>query len=468
MKNWFRSLRRWIGLDYAAIAPLVVAAALRLALMLAAFLLTGTSVMTQGDTASYLEPGRNLIQHGAFVTLGLPEIDRTPGFPLFALLTGTLFGNVLLTVVAQVIVSLASLLLVRKITDRIFPNLNVGITGAWLYAFEPLSIVSTVRLMPETLFVFLILLVIERLLAYQKSGKLMPVAAAGLFLAAATFVRPVSYYLVYALAVGLALTARKQRGLWWKAPAVLLLSTLPWLAAWQIRNYIETGYSGFSSIVEQNLYFFQSAEVTAELERATLDVEQSKLGYPDGSAYIARHPEQRQWSQSQRLRFMRTEAMKILAQHPVLYLKTHIAGVFVVAFTPGAAELLQLLDAYPPPGSMPHRIVNEGVAKSALRVFFVHPGVTILMALFEVFLLLIYVFAVRGFLSADRLTPAVLTIAGVAMYFLLISGGAQAVGRYRAPIMPLLCVLAADGIVHLTSRKTRSHDSPALPVSSMS
>jgi 4-amino-4-deoxy-L-arabinose transferase-like glycosyltransferase len=31
----------------------------------------------------------------------------------------------------------------------------------------------------------------------------------------------------------------------------------------------------------------------------------------------------------------------------------------------------------------------------------------------------------------------------IAVYFLLLSGGAQAVGRYRMPIMPLLCILAA-------------------------
>ncbi|WP_263352072.1 ArnT family glycosyltransferase [Acidicapsa acidisoli] len=474
MKNRLHSLQRRINLelnselDKATLAPLVVAAALRLGLMFAAFLLTGTSVMTQGDTPSYLEPGRNLILHGAFTTSGLPETDRTPGFPLFALLTGTLFGNVLLTLVAQILVSLASLLLVRKIAERIFPHRNAGTKAAWLYACEPLSIASTIRVMPETLFVFLVLVVIERLTAWQKSGKVAPLALAGVFLAAATFVRPVSYYLVIALAIGIALTAGKQRDLWWKAPAVLLVSSLPWLAAWQIRNSIETGYSGFSSIVEQNLYFFQSAEVTAELEHTTLGAEQDKLGYPDESAYITMHPEQRQWSQAQRLHFMREQAISVLAQHPVLYLKTHIAGVGLVAFTPGAAELLQLLGAYPSPCSMPRRIVNEGVMASALRIYSTHPGVTIAMVLLEGFLLLIYCLAMYGFASADRTTPAALTVVGIALYFLLISGGAQAVGRYRAPIMPLLCVFAAEGTVHLWNRKARGHSSPTLEIHSMS
>jgi len=468
MNKRIRSLAQWIGFNKATLAPLLVAAALRLGLMIAAFALTGTRVMTQGDTTSYLEPGRNLLLHGAFTTFGIPETDRTPGFPLFAMLTGMISGNVLLSITAQTVVSLASLLLVRKIADSIFSNRNAGTHAAWLYAFEPLSIVSTVRLMPETLFVFLTLLVIERLLACQKSGKLTALATAGALLAAETYVRPVSYYLAVPLAIGLAVTAGKRRGHWWKAPAVLLICVFPWFAAWQERNYVETGYSGFSSIVEQNLYFFQSAEVTAELEHISLGAEQTKLGYPDESAYIAAHPEQRQWSLSQRFHFMRAQALRILSMHPLLYLKTHIAGIGVVAFTPCATELLQLLDAYPSPSSMPHRILNEGIASSMLRVFKSHPGATIIMALFEGFLLLIYVLAIRGCLSADRTSPAALAVIGIAMYFLLISGGAQAVGRYRAPVMPLLCILAAGGLAQFRTKELRSHDSSAVAIHSMS
>jgi hypothetical protein len=102
---------------------------------------------------------------------------------------------------------------------------------------------------------------------------------------------------------------------------------------------------------------------------------------------------------------------------------------------------------------MPHRILNEGILKSAWRVILSHPTVTIAMALLEAFLLFLYVFAIRGCLSQNRLRPALLTIVGVALYFLLISGGAQAVGRYRLPVMPELCILAAGGLT-LAQKKT--------------
>ena len=440
-------------------APLAVAACLRLGLMLLAFALTGTRIMTQGDTSSYIDPGRSLFFHGAFATLGAPEIDRTPGYPIFAVFTGMAFDNVLLTVTAQILIALASLILVARIAERIFPshgvrpNRSVGLFAAWLFAFEPLMLTSAIRLMPETLFVLLLLFAVERILSFLETRNLIQLAFAGVLLASATFVRPVSYYLGFALAIGLAIASPKQRGLRWNAPAILLLGILPWLAAWQLRNKIETGYSGFSSIVEENLYFFQSAEVTAEMRHISLGAEQKELGYPDDLSYIAMHPEQRDWSRSQKLRFMRRQSLQILSQHPLLYLKTHIRGVAIVAFTPCATEMLQLLDAYPPPDTMPRRILNEGLTKSLLRVLTAHPGVSIAMAAFEAWLLMLYALAAYGIFHAKKTDASVLLLLGIALYFLLISGGAQAIGRYRAPVMPELCIFAAAGLVALRTKR---------------
>src|SRR5882762_7791100 len=127
MKSRLQRLAERIRLDRSLLAPLGLAAVLRFALMFGAFLLTGTQVMTQGDTSSYLEPGLNFIQHGTFSSAGVPELDRTPGYPIFAMLTGMASGNVLLTCTIQILLSLASLLLVAKIADRVFPNRNAAV-----------------------------------------------------------------------------------------------------------------------------------------------------------------------------------------------------------------------------------------------------------------------------------------------------------------------------------------------------
>jgi hypothetical protein len=437
-------------------AALLAAAIVRVAFFAAVLERTGTSILTQGDTASYLAPGRNLFLHGVFATTinpTWPEIDRTPGYPVFAMLTGALHGNILPTVLVQILLSLISLVLISRIAAQVFPNSNAGPIAAWLFAFEPVAITYTLRIMPETLFLLLLLIAIERLLTYQRTGKFAVLTLSCLSLVAATYVRPIAYYLGFAIAIALAITSRHRKGHAWRAPAIVLLTIYPLLFAWQIRNASETGYRGFSSIVEKNLYFFQSAEITADQRHISLDQQQQELGYADQDHYIAAHPEQAAWTRVQQLNYMHTQATAILAAHPMLYVQSHFKGVAVVALTPAASEPLQMLAAYPSEDSTPHRLLNEGILASLDRVIQSHPTLAITMATLELFLLILYTFAVRACLIPNTNRIAIATLIGIALYFLLISGGAQAVGRYRLPIMPEVCILAAGGLAHLTNKK---------------
>jgi hypothetical protein len=213
------------------------------------------------------------------------------------------------------------------------------------------------------------------------------------------------------------------------------------------------GYGGFSSIVEKNLYFFQSAEITAELQHESLETVQNELGYLDETSYLRAHPEQAAWTQAERLSYMRIEAKRILAAHPWMYLRSHFAGVGVVAFTPCAAEWLELTGIYPNDGAMPRRVLNEGIGTSALRVIAFHPGVALTMAIFEAYLVCLYGLSVWGLLAWGSAGKQLSLLVGICMYFVLIAGGAQAVGRYRTPAMPEVCVLAAGGVVALRGRR---------------
>jgi hypothetical protein len=450
--------------------PVAAASAVRLALLAAALLRTGVSVIFSGDTASYLEPGRNLLLHGRFVTAGLPEIDRTPGYPLF-LAVASLPGTAIAAVV-QVILSAFSVILVWRLARAVFDEERVALLAAWLFAFEPISVIYSVRLLSETLFLALLLPSLERLAVFLRDRRLRELAFAGLWLAAATFVRPVSYYLPAALALGLflvvarvpGLSPQRQRlvagdpglppqrqrpvagdpGLRWKAPAVLLLSVLPWLAAWQLRNQIETGFGGFSSIAARDLYFYQAAEVVARTEGKHFIEVQSGFGYPDEKAYLAWHPEQNSWSQARRIDFMESEAARVLRAHPGTALKMELEGSAVVVFTPCAADLLRLVGVYPENG--PQLVVSEGPLRSAIRLAQAHPWAAAPMAALEVVLLGLYLLAARGALSGCARREALWLLLGVSLYFLAVSGGAQAVGRYRLPVMPIVCIFAAAGL----------------------
>ena len=216
--------------------PVVAAATLRLLLLSAALVLSGSGVIASGDTASYLEPGRNLLLHGRFMTGALPEIDRTPGYSLFLALFS--LAGPATAALAQVLLSAFTVLLLWRLARAVFAEERIALLAAWLFAFEPVSVIYSVRLLPETLFLALLLLSLERLAVFLRDRNLWVLAQAGLWMAAATFVRPVSYYLPILLALGLFAVLERVPGLRWKAPAVLLLSVLPWLAVWQARNKI--------------------------------------------------------------------------------------------------------------------------------------------------------------------------------------------------------------------------------------
>jgi hypothetical protein len=452
--------------------PLIAAVVVRLTLLAVLIARGGTSILISADTSSYLEPGRNLLLHGRFIADGVPDLFRTPGYPLFL----AFFSYAGLTVAAlvQVILSVFSVLLVWKLGRAVFNDNRIALGAAWLLAFEPITVTYSVLLTAETLFLTLFLLSMERLAEFIRGRSLWVQAAAGMWLAAATFVRPVTYYLPYALAVGLffvlarmpSFSPQRQRpvardpSLHWKAPAVLLISVLPWLAAWQVRNWVETGYSGFSSVKDVNLYFFSVPNVIASAEnKDIIDVQNEFAGKMCGRGcneqlylyqpYLALHPEQAGWSQNQRLTYIHSEAVRIIRAHYGVYLRSCFANLLKVVIRLGSGSFDNLI--YPQAG-----LVNgEEPIHTGAALIKTYPLIAIEKVYFAVLLLGYYFFTAcgiyrlaRGFYRSQVHAGPLCLLLGVSVYFLAVigvGGGTAADARLRLPITPVVCILAAAG-----------------------
>jgi hypothetical protein len=437
--------------------PLIAAAIVRLALLVVALARCGTNALISADTPSYLDPGRNLLLHGRFAANGAPDLLRTPGYPVFLALTS--LAGLPAAALANVILSVLSVILVWKLGRSVFSDDRIALGAAWIFAFEPLSVANSVMLLSETLFLALFLLSMERIAEFLRGQRLRVLAAAGLWLAAATFVRPVSYYLPILLALGLFLVLVRVKGLRWKAPAVLLISVLPWLAAWQMRNLVETGYSGFSSAGDYNLYFIGSADVTARAEhRNFIDVrkESGFAGYANPSeqdylceSYLARHPEQTGWGQAQRLTFMHSEALRVIRAHFGIYLRSYLASLSGLVINPGAGVYHRLL--YPNgTGFADSLIAFKSPASGAIALARAYPWVAAEKAAFVVVLLGLYLLAVWGVIWSDMRNACLWLLLGTSLYFFAATAaavGPEATARYRLPVMPAVCILAAAGIV---------------------
>ena len=443
--------RMWQTSHRGVLKPLCSGVALRLFIMLFGYLLSGTAVMSQGDTPTYLAPGHNLLAFGSYTSNHQPEIDRTPGYPLFAELTGMYWDNILTTLVAQLFVSAASMLLIFRIARTIFGDERAASLAVWLYAIEPLSALYVSRIMPETLFVFLILLVVDRLLSYLAGAGVQTIALTGLLLAAATFVRPVSYYLIFPTAI-VTFFCKKGFRTRIQAVSVFVVCALSPLAAWQLRNSIETGYQGYSSIVEKNLYFFQSAEISAQLHGITLEDEQRILGYGSDEDYLNVHTDQRSWTRARRLKYMHLESVRILRSNTLLYLESHLRGMTIVAASPGVTELLQIFAIHPSGIPGPVRLIDKGILETAKLTIEKHPVEMLAISGVVLSILVVYALALMGLFAPGSDKSRLLVLAGFAAYFIAIAGGAQAVARYRIPAIPMLSILAAGGWCSLFHR----------------
>ena len=453
---------------------LALALVLRVLLPVLAWVYTGDpKTFLTNDTPTYLKPAESLLRTGRFqygfvgrhTRPDEPEIVRTPGYPVF-LLPGLAAGHVLpVTITLQVLASCLTVYLVYRITLLLFERRRLAVCCALLYAFEPLSILYAGLLVSETLFTTMTMLFLYFLVKYLRTGSTWALLGAAIALAASIYVRPIGYFLPPILACGLVVwglaTRRFRPGRLLAHVALFLIVSMGLTGLWQLRNWREAGYPGFSAISDINMYYYLGASVLAAREGVPFNDMQTRMGFfkeerrhggkvgagVDDDLYIQLHPEQRDWTRAEKYRYIGREGRRIVLEHPVLYARIHLDGIVRMLIDPTATEYLQYFHLYPRNGGLLGELVTKGLVRTVLSLARERPLVfwsnLVLAPLLGFYLL----FSVVALFSRRFITdPAVLAALGVAAYFLLIAGGPGAVARYRHPAMPILCIFAGYGL----------------------
>jgi len=253
---------------------------------------------------------------------------------------------------------------------------------------------------------------------------------------------------------------------------------IPWFAAWQIRNWIETGYHGFSSSAEVFYYTYTGPAVRAQVEHRSFEDVRKELGFVNFTdqsgqvylypSYVERHPEQAGWNQNQRIAFIHSEAASTVRANYHIYLSSRFPALIKMLFVPGAGYLDRLMNPVNP--GQTAGLVDQGPARWGMVLIKTYPWVAVEKAIFVVVLLGLYLFATRGLFLAVRkgfgngLNNACLwLLLGTSLYFLAVSEavmGPEAEVRYRLPVIPVICIFAAAGF--LGSRHGKVHDFESL------
>lgn len=441
---------------------LIVAFSIRLLLPIIAYnTATGDiTIFHPADTDRYIKTAEELITTGKFTYYGIPELPRTPGYPIL-LMPGILLNSLeMVTILIQVFLSCLTIYIVFRISLLLFENTRIATLCASLYAIEPLSIVFSGLLLTETLFTFLNTLFLYYMVKYLKRGQIRNIILSAVTLSASVYVRPINYFLPVFVASILfiwTLTEVQKRKVLLVHIFSFFLISMVLIALWQIRNKSETGYSGFSAIVDHNLYFYDGASVLSAKQGIPFSVAQENMGIASWETYLEIHPEQTSWSVARRYEYMRGEGLKIILDNLYTYFKIRIKATFKVLFGTGAKYWLQLF-------KYPHRIdagikFEPGFSKNIIKLIKKDPIQVFSRLGIGMVLILYLLLGAAGFFSRDcmyRISTIMIFCVGI--YLLFISGGGGAGGRFRHPIMPIVSIFAGYGLfISINKLKTRKH-----------
>jgi 4-amino-4-deoxy-L-arabinose transferase-like glycosyltransferase len=420
------------------------------------------------DTASYILPARELIAYGRFFSDGSPQAAvwntpvqpapdtvRTPGYPLLLTAGLLLRRPEIVTIVLQILLSCFTVYMVYGTAFLLFESKRTALVAAALYAIEPLSILFSSLLAPETLFTAILAVAVYYLVRYLRRQSMVDLLISGCALAASVYVRPAGYFLPLVIATVLAAwalgTAQQNKPRLTANLNAFLIVSVGLTGLWQVRNYVAIGYSGFSSVFSEDLYCCSAASVLAAQQHLPYTEMQDRLGCYNLGVYFQEHPEQKNWPVAQRFDYMNRAATRILLGSPLTYAWIYFEGVVRGAFDPGSTEFLRFFDLYPKDGGLLEIAVDKGIVKT-LEALLLNP----LLASSTVVLLALQFMYLSGALVAVSRRPirdpGILAALFIMVYYLVIPGGPAVWGRFRHPAMPIICVLAADGLYAMYGR----------------
>ena len=393
------------------------------------------------DSTSYINSARALHQTGSFAVSpespDVPQTVRTPGYPVLIAGVYALFGERNAPVVfVQVLLSVGTLILVFVVArNRWGPG--VAVWATLILALDQVSLAFSLKILTETLFTFLLFAMLATIATISDSSRAAGRAVlAGLLLALATMVRPISYYLILPMVLALPLSGRFRKRSLRRASDACLLLLLPFVllvGGWQVRNYQRTGSVELSTIQGRNLLLYRGAGIVALRDG---------IGFEQAREQLERqHPDETTWTR---------EGVRLIARHPLLFIRTQATGAGKMLLGTGHPDLLEAAGIHlgprgaigdilrlTPTDYFEKWIVGSPVAFGAFVTLFLY----VLLVWAGV---LLWFF--KDVIVCRRVGWWDVCMWGTLLYIVLMSAGPEAYPRFRVPIMPILALYAAKGI----------------------
>ena len=405
--------------------PLVVAAVFRIGAW--AIGLPGDGYLSP-DSHGYWQISSDLIRaytdtHGTLLELALL---RPPGFPALLALFRFVGDNYATAALLLSLLGVTTVLLTYQVALRLV-GARAAVVAAWWLALSPLHVIESSFLLTEIAFATFVLAALLTLLpSSDRSDRISTTRwiGAGLLMAVATFIRPISLYLPFVVLLLGVITVKSGR-------RRLLTGILPFVAAfalpigaWVGHNYAKTGVATFSTIQGANLALYRAVGAMTEQDHVSVQEARQEM-----RRLVAIHTSA-DMNPAEVAEVQTAVGIREILERPRGYAQSSIKGLGRTLVGPGTADIERRLSAG---------------ALEALRLPLI--GLSLISASAMSML------SVWAILRAIRRRERFLIIAIVPLlYLILVGSGHEADSRFRMPLEPLLTILAGSVVVSVLSR----------------
>lgn len=408
------------------------------------------------DSDGYDRRALNLLSYGVFSSSEQPpfkpDLDRTPTYPVFLAAIFGVVGHIpAAAALVQILIGSLTVLLAYRVARDLKLSTTAALLAAGIVAIEPISAITTNRLLTETLFTFLAMASVWTVVRYWQTELARWLIAAAVLVALTSLTRPINQFLPIALLPLFVLAAKHgRRRRMFAAGVVFTLLSLALTYTWAYRNYLQTGLFTLSTISDTNLIYYRARAVLAEVENTSQDKAWQRL-----QAEIEQTAQAQNLTQAQKIDLQRERAIQIFKDHPLLTVTMTGKGLVRMMADPGYTIVCTMLDrtttafdCFPGKSSMNEPgLFGKAFGKFAQMTIVQQVALIWSALLLGVLYLGAAIGAIRLFRERQWLTLGLMLI--MIGYYVGLSAGAEANSRFRIPAIPYLAILAGVGLAWL-------------------
>jgi 4-amino-4-deoxy-L-arabinose transferase-like glycosyltransferase len=405
------------------------------------------------DAHEYHQAALNYNQYNIFSTSEkppyVPEIRRTPLYPLFLSLIYAAFGaRPHIALMIQIIIGSLTCIIVYKLGKIIF-NENVALIAGLLCAFEYSTILYNNIPITETLFTFLFLIHIFFFVKYMMDNFDRELIYSAVFLGLATLCRPISIYFFIFLSLSFFMHFRNKLKTGVLNYAFFILVFFLTIAPWMVRNYAVSG-TFLISTFQKEVVHWNIPQIKSLGQKTNRRPSIKEDHHQQGNKFQ---------NQSQNSYKTKDETQKIstirnIINVIVLDTQRYVIGIAHFFSALGSSSYSKLLGY--PYTSMNAQVWTQGTWEDVLAKIQEKSRLEWLFLCFApVFLLFLYstmCFGIYSCMRENKLMVMTLFLS-IIIYFTIATGPVASYSeRYRVPIMPYIILLSCYGVTRLFTK----------------